>query len=167
MGAPSLFASLAYETLTPAVRKGLFGSKYVLFGDYLSRAQYLYEICSALGYTFRNSLSTFLELSSQPGRGDDVANYVATPAAERLRDLKKEPVNFYELFFESEANRVMKKMKGGNPRDFSIYAALPKAFKKKLPVEFAMINMQMIAAEAVGLGSHYPELVEKLSSFPQ
>src|SRR6266568_2899728 len=118
MSTPSLLGYLAHQIIAPVTREGLFSGKHVLFAEYLSHAQFLYEISAVLGYIYRDRLDTFAELFSEPGRQADLANFLitGTVVADRLATLPDEPKNFYELFFKPE---LMKKAHNFGVTQFS------------------------------------------------
>ena len=107
MQTSTLLAYLAHEISAPIVHKALSGGEYVLFGDYMPRAHFLFETSAVLGYAFRDRLLTFVSLFSQPGHEVDLAEHLGDSVAARLASLEKEPSDFMELFFIPEATRLI------------------------------------------------------------
>jgi hypothetical protein len=165
MNKPSILGYLSHQLITPAIKKGFFSGEYVFFGQYLTLANFLYETCSVLGYTFRDRLLIFLELMSEDGRQVDLLNWISTPAIKRLSEIPTEPKSFYELFYEPEHARLMKQYHNANPTKYSDSDDFTKVYKRKMPVNAAMTNLQFAAAEGIGFGYTYPDLTEKLLSY--
>ncbi len=162
MSTPPLLAYLVHQIVAPLTRKGLFSHDYVLFGEYMPCAQFLYETGAVLGYTFRDRLLVFVELFTEPGHQSDFVSYIATPAAHRLADLPGEPKDFLDLFFKPETERLMKVMRSHGLTEYSEWADFSKVAKQKMRIKDIFSQLQMTAAEGVGLGSQYPELTERL-----
>jgi hypothetical protein len=168
MSTPSLISYLAHGCIAPVKKKGLFSGEYVLFGEYLSHAQLLYETSAILGYIYRDKLNTFAELFSEPGRQADLANLIVTGTfvADRLAELPDEPKKFNELFFEPE---LMKQACNFGLTQFSELPNSPdisrKVFTLKIPVQVAFQHSSMTALEGIQLGSQHLELTEKLFSY--
>jgi hypothetical protein len=149
-------------------RKGLFSGEYVLFAEYLSHAQLLYETSAVLGYIYRDRLETFAELFSEPGRQADVAKLLVsgTSVADRLAGLPNEPKNFNDLFFTPE---LMKQARNFGLTQLPELTKSPdvsrKVFRLKIPVQVAFQHSSMTALEGIQLGTQYPELTQKLFSY--
>jgi len=163
MSAPSLLYYLAHEFIAPVKRKGLFSGEYVLFAEYLSHAQLLYETGAVLGCVYRDRLETFAELFSEPGRQAELANFLitGTVVADRLAALPDEPKNFYELFFKPE---FMKKAHDFGLTQFSEMVNFPKLSQKvymlKIPIKGAFEHIYDTALEGIQFGSQRPDLTE-------
>ena len=168
MSTPSLLGYLAHEFIAPVKRAGLFSGEYVLFAEYLSHAQLLYETSAVLGCIYRDRLDTFAELFSEPGRQADLANFLitGTVVADRLAALPDDPKNFYELFFKPE---LMKKAHDFGLTQFSELLNLPKLSRKvfmvKIPIKAAFEHSYDTALEGIQFGSQRPDLAEKLFSY--
>ena len=152
---------LAFQTLKPIEKKGFFSKRYVLFGEFICSAQWMYETCSILGYLYRDRFLIFLELLAEDGRQNDLINYISEPATDRLLKLSKEPQNFYDLFFESEVTSLMKKMHSYRLIQYSEFQDFIKIFKNKIRLDYFLTHLQLLAGEGIGFGYKYPELTEK------
>ena len=165
MSTPTLLGYLVRQIIAPVTRKGLFSGKYILFLEYLSHAQFLYETSAVLGYVYRDRLETFAELFSEPGRQADLANsfVTLTSVADRLASLPDEPKNFFDLFFESEGKELLKSVLH---IDLTHFSDFPKFRRLKIPIEYCYERLYgLTALEGIQLGSQYPELTEKLFSY--
>jgi hypothetical protein len=134
---PTLLGYLMHQIIAPVKRRGLFSGEYVLFAEYLSQAQFLYETGPVLGYIYRDRLDTFAELFSESGRQADLTNYLATETFvdDRLAELLDEPKNFHDLFLESEGTNLMKKMHDVGLTRFSDWLDFPKVCSLKMPIK--------------------------------
>ena len=162
MSAPPLTAYLANQIIAPVRKKGWFTGDYVLFGEYMPCAQFLYDTGAVLGYLFRDRLVAFVELFTEPGHQSDFANYISTLAASRLASLPTEPNDFMDLFLKPEAERIMKIMHSSGATKYSDWSDFAKVFKQKMPIEGIFKQLQFALVEGVSLGSHCPELTERL-----
>jgi hypothetical protein len=164
----SLIPELAHWCIAPVKRKGFFSGEYVLFAEYLSHAQLLYETSAVLGYIYRDRLGTFTELFSEPGRQADVTNLLVSGryVADRLAGLPDEPENFNDLFFTPE---LMVQARNFGLTQFSELPKYPdicrKVFTLKMPGQVAFEHSTVTFLEGIQLGSQYPELTEKLFSY--
>lgn len=164
MERPSLINSLAYQTLSSITKKGLFSGQYVLFGEDLEQTQMLFEISSALGYTYRDKVETFAILFSEEGKQKSVIDYMSEAAIERYKKYKPEHKNWFDFFFGTEALDITKRFQDAkilpNGEWFN-----PKVYKSKVPYKVAMVLLPTLSAEGIAFGYKYPELVEKFFSF--
>ncbi len=167
MSTPTLLGYLAQWALAPVKKKGLLSGQYVLFAEYLSQAQLLYETGAVLGYIYRDRLETFAELFSEPGRQADLAYFLttATSVADRLASLPDEPKNFYELFFKSEVGDLMSAMRNAGLTQFSGWLDFPKVSKLKMPIKYYFERLRMTALEGIQLGSQHAQFAEKLFTY--
>jgi hypothetical protein len=167
MNTPSLLGYLVHQIIAPVKRKGLFSGEYVLFAEYLSQAQFLYETGAVLGYIYRDRLDAFVEVFSEPGRQADLTNYLVTGTFvdDRLAALSGEPKCFYDLFLKSEGKKLMKKMHEFGLTRFSDWLDFPKICRLKMPIKNYFERLQITALEGIQLGSQHPELTEKLFSY--
>lgn len=164
MSTPPLLAYLVHQIIAPVTRKGLLSKDYVLFGQYMPCAQFLYETGAVLGYTFRDRLIVFVELFTDPGHQSDFVSYIATPAADRLASLPSEPKDFMDLFFKPEAERLMKVMRCHGLTQYSEWPDFTKVAKQKMHIKDIFPQLQFTVAEGIGLGSQYPDLTLRLFS---
>lgn len=163
----SLISYLVDQIMAPVKRKRLFSGEYILFGEYLSQAELLYETSTALGYTYRDRLERFAESFSEPGRQASVTNLIMADelVTERLASLPQEPKNFYDFFLVSEGEKFMHYLHNAGLTPFSEWLDFPKAFKVKVPIKPPFERLTMNALEGIQLGSQHPELTEKLFSY--
>lgn len=162
MSTPPLLAYLVHHIITPMTRKGMFSDDYVLFGEYMPSAQFLYEMGAVLGYTFRDRLIVFVELFTEPGHQSDCVEHIAGPAANRLAGLSDEPKDFVDLFLKPEVERLMTVMRSHGLTKYSGWSDFTKVGKQKMRIKDIFSTLQMTALEGIGLGSRYPELTERL-----
>lgn len=164
MSEPTLLAYLAHESLKPIIRRGMFSREHVLFGDYMPRAVFLYEVGAALGYIFRDRATTFAKLFSDPGREADVLNQLGDTAAEKLKQLPEPPVDFIDLFFKPEATRLILILQRAGLTSCSHWSEFPKVANHRMRVGDVFRPLQFSAAEGIGFGNRYPELTEELAT---
>lgn len=164
MSAPTLLAHLAYQIITPVTKKGRYSDEYVLFGDYMPCAQFLYETSAILGFTFRDRLAVFVELFCEAGREANLISALAESAASRLSGLPQEPQDFFDMFFKPEVERLMKVMRDAGITKCSEWLDFPKVAKQRMRCADIFSRLQSTAPEGIGLGSSYPDLTERLLS---
>jgi hypothetical protein len=164
MGQPSLINYFAHQTLSSITKKGMFSGEYVLFGEYLEQTQMLFEMSSALGYTYRDKIETFATLFSEEGKQKSVVDYMSTAAIERYKKYKPEHKNWFDFFFSTEALDITKRFQDAKILPTGEWFN-PKVYKSKVPHKLAMVLLPTLSAEGIAFGYKYPELVEKFFSF--
>lgn len=167
MSTPSILGYLTHQIVSPVAKKGLFSGEYLLFADYLSIAQRLYETGAVLGFSYRDRLDSFAALLSEPGRQADLASFLMTSnsAADRLAGLPDDPKNFYDLFLKPEGKKLMKNMHDVGLTQFSDWQDFPKVRRIKMPIKKYFEILQFTVMQGILLGSRHPELTEKLFSY--
>lgn len=161
----SLLAYLAYKTIEPIIRKGFFSDEHVLFGEYMPRSQFLYEIGAVLGYTFRERIATFVKLFCELNRESELASWLGNSGTTRLQDFEAEPRHFFELHFMPEATRLIQVMRQAGLTRCSDWSDLPKIATQKLRPIDMYSSLQLAATEGIGLGCSRPELTVKLLAY--
>lgn len=156
---------IAHKILLNIEKKGFFSGRYVVLSDFISHSTYAYEESSLIGYTYRNNLSSFIKLSSQEGRSEDLLKAIGTFPDERLSKHKEQPKNFNELFFNSELIRLLKIIKRPDLIKQCEEGNYRNSFKLKIPYDVAYNHLQFVIIEGIGFGSHYTELTEKFINF--
>lgn len=162
MPTTALLAYLAHNSASLITRKSWLSGEYVLFGDYMPCSLFLYETSAALGYKFRDRIITFVTLFCESGSVSDLAEHLGNPAAAKLAQLEREPENFMDFYFIPEATRLIRIMRDAGLTTISDWTDFPKLAKQKLRVSNIFSQLQLTAAEGVGLGSQFPALTEKL-----
>src|SRR6185436_2964647 len=137
-------------------KKGFFSSQYIYFDEYISTATHVFETSSVIGYTFRDQLASLVEIMAQDGGGGNLLKAIGAFPETRLTKQKEKPKNFFDFFFQSEAIHILEIIKKPNLIKECESGDYRNAFKLKLPYAFAFTHMQMIIAEGIGFGSHYP-----------
>ena len=159
----SLLPYLADLMLTPVTRRRWFSGEYVLFIDYMACAQFLYEMGLVLGYTFRDRLVMFAELFFEPDRdASNVASCLRELSRRHLAGLTNEPNDLMELFSVPEVERIMRVLRDHGLTRYTDFADFPKVAMQKIRRDNVFIELQLTVAEAIGVGSHFPELTERL-----
>jgi hypothetical protein len=164
MERPSLLNYLAFQILSSITKKGLLTGQYVLFGEYLEQTQLLFEITSALGYTYRDKMQTFAILFSEEGKQQSVIDYMSTSAIERYKTYKPQHKNWVDFFFGTEAVDITKRFQHAKILPNGDWFN-PQVYKSKIPHKVAMTILPTLSADGISFGYKYPELIEKFSSF--
>lgn len=164
MERPSLINYLAYQALSSITKKKLLGGQHVVFGEYLEQTQMLFEMSSALGYTYRDKIETFAILFSEKGKQKSVTDYMSTTAIERYKTYKPEHKNWFDFFFGTEALAITKRFQDTNILPNGEWFN-PRVYKSKVPYKVAMVLLPTLSAEGIAFGYKYPELIEKFFSF--
>jgi hypothetical protein len=79
--------------------------------------------------------------------------------------LTEEPQDFMDLFWKPEVERLMKALRDAGCTNCSEWPDFLKVAEQKLPFKSTFLQLHGAVAEGIGLGSHYPELTERLLSY--
>jgi hypothetical protein len=153
-----LLDDIAGSTIRPVMKKRMFRAPYLRFRDYLGCYQAAFEVGVVLGYGFSDRLSILLKLIVRPA-GQEETMAAITRCGKQLLEENKEPRTLLDLALLPEQRRFEMIWQTSNigrtQLDFikSHY---------KIPVDTAHIAIGSAAAKGIGLGSGYPQLVERL-----
>jgi len=153
-----LLDDIAGSTIRPVMKKRLFRAPYIRFKDYLGVYQLAFEVGVVLGYGFSDRLSILLKLIVRPA-GQEEIMAVITRCGKQLLEENKEPRTFLDLALLPEERRFETVWR--TPNIGRMQLDFIKAHYK-IPVETAHIAIGSAAAKGIGLGSEYPQVVEKL-----
>jgi len=165
MERPSLLNYLAHQILSSITKEGLFSRQYVLFGEYLEQTQLLFEICCALGYTYRDRMETFAILFFEEGKEKNVTEVLLAAAAERHEKYKIEHKNFFDFYLCTEGPEMMMRFHKYKILPTANWTDFHKVYKSIVENRVAILTLPMLGAEGIAFGYKYPELTEKLFSF--
>lgn len=162
METSTLAESLAQEFLSPAVHKGWFSGEYVRLGEFMHRAQHLFETGCVLGFSYRDRLGALAELLSEAGLDRERLAALNELAAAQQAIKGEEPQSLLDVFFKPEAERLMKLLRDAGATRRSSWNEFPKVAKKRMPLAGMLLSMQIALRKGVAFGSHYPEITENL-----
>jgi len=122
----------------------------------------LYNICSTLGYTYKDKLHILLELMTEHKEkiGEQVIA-LENMAQRRYDEVKSSTKNFADLIMDTEVPQLMKGFYKSKIIQYENAADFPKVYKTKIPTEYAIYSLQPTAYQAIGFGHKYPECTEK------
>ena len=164
----TLLTNLAETALAPIRRKGWFSGEYVRLGEYMRRAQLLYETGVVLGHHFCERLDAFVQLFSEPGREAEMIASLAKSAADQVAAVPGAPHDLYDLFFKPEVESLMQHLCQAGRTKCSTWSAFSRVAKKKLLVSHASSGLETSAWKGIALGSQDRLLAEKLlASVPE
>ncbi len=140
-------------------RKGLFKGSYILFCDYLHAGQSCFEHGLAIGHLCRDRLPLLIELI-WPGQNPEKARAaLAESAAAQVERLSMPAPDLFQLFFQPEAEALMKKLK--MRRRSLEWSEYPKVVRYKLPERDTLPLLEFAIAKGIALGSQRPEVAER------
>ena len=170
-GQLSLTGSLVEIPLKQALKKQLFGGRYLRFWDYFTFLNFQYESGAILGRAKRDRIDTLMNILVVPGTdAREFAAMMQKQARERLEKFKKElgkaPDTFYEFIFRRELDRVLAAVGLNLDKVFEEYMRgdkeVVKVFDRKVSLKDAWPLIQAYGAEGIGFGGSFPELTETM-----
>ena len=151
---------LVENTLKPHYKKRFFGKDYILFNDYFINSYILSEHCLNLGYIYKNNFSNFIELFTDNTDKDDVLNSFKKFGESKKNAIKKEISNTYELFLQTEIQKVIDNLFSGI--NINNIEDLTKIKDKKIPITLVNTLTNLLVYNSIGFGLNYPEECESL-----
>ena len=101
----SLIDEIAHSIIAPAAKRRFFSAPYLPFRRYLGCYEEAFEIGVVLGYAFRDRLTTFAKLFSEPGRELELITFMQELAQQRLAEVG-EAKTFFQLAMFAEEARI-------------------------------------------------------------
>lgn len=154
---------LVENTLKPHYKKRFFGKDYILFNDYFINSYILSEHCLNLGYIYKNNFSNFIELFTDNTDKDGVLDSFKKFGESKKNEIKNEIFNTYELFLETEIQKVIDNLFSGinihNVED------LNKIKDKKIPITLVETLTNLLVYKSIGFGINYPQICENLFNY--
>ena len=154
----SLIDEIVHSVVTPAIEKRFFSKPSVAFQRYLGCYQEAFEIGVVLGYGFRDKLSTFAMLFTEPGHEQGLISFMQELAQERLMEIAGAET-FFPLAMFAEEKRITK-----NWRESAISETQIEQLKRneKIPFDNVFKNLYVAVSTGIGFGSAFPELTEQM-----
>lgn len=155
-GRPTLMFALGWEPVSRFVEKGLFGKPYVRFGRFIMAGLWVYQTGAILGRAKRECLPTLAKMFSEPGREEEVINFLQDLAAERIESYAEDAHSFFDFFIRTEYKKA-----GLNwpPSDLG---ALKRLDSHRMPMTEVESFTKMYVLEGVAFGAKFPELTERM-----
>ncbi len=159
----SLMDHIVGSLTEPAVKRRFFGRPYLRFRRYLGCYLEAFEFGVVLGYAFRDKLTSFAKLLSQPAHGEEFSAELMPLIQRNARALVAgqggEPQSFVHLSMLAEEERIKAAW-----REHGVGQAQVGFMEKhyEIPVEIAYRNLAGAVTAGLGFGSVFPELAERL-----
>jgi hypothetical protein len=172
-GQPLLMGCFAWIPLKLAVRKKLFGKRYITVFYYSQTLAFQYETGALLGCTMRDKLDIFHKMLVKPGT--DINRSIAfihSEAKDRLKKFieeeSKEPDTFYDFIALKELEKASKVMGISIDDDYEYknrkrhFKDLRKLWGHELALDDVYKNILNCGLYGLGFGSSFPELTVRM-----
>lgn len=165
---PTLVGIMAWIPVKMAVKKQLFGGRYIRLWDYCAALGFQYESGAILGRARRDKLNVMAKMLAPEKIADELIKDLHDEASNRLNqyrnEIGKEPSSFHEFISMRQLDRLLgavgytwiklcEEYTRGNK-------GVVKIFDHKVSLELALRNLRMYGLEGIGFGSSFPELTE-------
>lgn len=154
----SLIWETAYSIATSGSKRRFFiGSRYIPFQRYLGCYQEAFEVGAVLGYSFRHMLVIFAKLFTEPGREQELTQFMQELAQKKLQEVGKPELLDLAMFAEERRIKTNWLQSGITQAQV---AFLEKSHK--LQLHKAAEALYVAVSTGIGFGSVFPELTEQL-----
>jgi len=172
-GQPLLMEIFAGTPLGQAVRKKLFGKRYITMFHYAATLAFQYETGALSGRAMRDKLDIFHKMLVKPGT--DINRSIAFIQSEAKNRLKKfieeegkEPDTFYDFIGLKELEKASKVMGISIDDDYEYknrkrhFKDLRKLWGHELALDDVYKNILNCSLYGLGFGSSFPELTVRM-----
>lgn len=136
----------------------LFGERYITCARYLGCYEQAFESGAVLGHAFSGRLATFALLFCDPGREQELADWMRQAAQEHFIG-RGEPKNFFDLAMCYEQSRSEDVWRNAGTPEGEIERLI---ISFKVPIKDAFGRLQVAMTTGIGFGNLYPVQTEEM-----